>query len=107
MKWAESFEAYAGGQRAPIESLADEALAKTLRNYKRSVAKRYRVVDPDQIERLLPPGTYWVSNKLDGELWFLVKREGEVALCAYNGRVVRGTRLAKEAERVLSDHGDL
>ncbi|MCC6872882.1 MAG: ATP-dependent DNA ligase [Sandaracinaceae bacterium] len=107
MKWAESFEPYAGGQRAPIESLADEALAKALRNYKRAVAKRYRVVDPDQIERLLPPGTYWVSNKLDGELWFLVKREGEVALCAYNGRVVRGTPLAKEAERVLSAHGDI
>lgn len=107
MKWAESFEAYAGGQRAGVGALIDEALEKRLRNYKRQVAKRYRVVEPEQIERLLGTGPYFISTKLDGELWFLVKREGEVALCAYNGRVVRGTPLVNEAEARLAGVGDI
>lgn len=107
MKWAESFEPFADGQKASVGALLDEDLERRLRNYKRQVAKRYRVVEPEQIERLLTGGPYWISTKLDGELWFLVKREGEVALCAYNGRVVRGTALVKEAEKRLANSGDL
>ncbi len=107
MKWAESWEPYAGGQKAGVGALIDEALEKRLRNYKRQVAKRYRVVEPEQIDRLLSGGPYWISTKLDGELWFLVKREGEVALCAFNGRVVRGTPLVKEAEARLAGVNDV
>lgn len=107
MLWAESFESYAGGEKARVGALADDALAKRLRTYKRNVAKRYRVVDPEQIERLLGGGPYHISTKLDGELWFLVKREGEVALCAFNGRVIRGTPLLQEAEGLLADVPDL
>lgn len=107
MLWSESWSGYADGKRAPVGGLADESLAKRLRIYKRQVAKRYRVIDPEQIERLLTQGPYHISTKLDGELWFLVKREGEVALCAYNGRVLRETPLAKEAERLLADAGDV
>src|SRR5690606_28449324 len=66
VKWAESWEPYAGGQRAGVGALIDEALGKKLRNYKRQVAKRYRVVEPEQIERLLSGGPYWISTKLDG-----------------------------------------
>lgn len=107
MLWSESWSGYADGKRAPVGGLADESLAKRLRIYKRQVAKRYRVIDPEQIERLLTQGPYHISTKLDGELWFLVKREGEVALCAYNGRVLRETPLAKEAEKLLADAGDV
>lgn len=107
MKWAESFEAYADGQKAGVGALIDEALEKRLRNYKRQVAKRYRVVEPEQIERLLGTGPFFISTKLDGELWFLVKREGEVALCAYNGRVLRGTALVREAEARLAGVSDI
>lgn len=108
MRWSESWTPWAGGKRAPVGGLADEELGKRLRVYKRQVAKRYRVVEPEAIERLLAPGgEYWISTKLDGELWFLVKREGEVALCAFNGRVLRGTPLVAEAERLLADAPDL
>ncbi|MCA9607274.1 MAG: hypothetical protein KC619_16830, partial [Myxococcales bacterium] len=69
MRWSESWAAWGGGKRAPVGSLADEELAKRLRVYKRQVAKRYRVVEPEAIERLLAPGEYWISTKLDGELW--------------------------------------
>ncbi|MCB9594837.1 MAG: hypothetical protein H6719_19100 [Sandaracinaceae bacterium] len=107
MLWSESWAPWGGGKRAPVGALVDEELAKRLRVYKRQVAKRYRVVEPEAIERLLAPGDYFISTKLDGELWFLVKREGEVALCAFNGRVLRGTPLVAEAERLLADAPDM
>lgn len=107
MSFAESYGSYAGGQKAGVGALADDALAKRLRNYKRQVAKRYRVVEPEQIERLLAGGPFFISTKLDGELWFLIKRDGEVALVAYNGRVVRGTPLVNEAAQRLSSAGDV
>jgi len=103
MHWADSFKPWAGGKRAPVGGLTDDALAKRLRTYKRQVAKRYRVIEPEVIEQRLDQGPYWISTKLDGELWFLVKRDGDVALCSFNGRVVMGTPLAKEAEELLAD----
>ncbi len=107
MHWADAWRPYGGGERTSVGGLVDEALLKRLRTYKRQVAKRYRVIDPEQIERLLSEGPYHISPKHDGELWFLVKRDGEVALCAFNGRVVRGTPLAQEAARLLADAGDV
>lgn len=107
MRWADRFEPYADGEKSSVGSLSDELMLKRLRNYKRQVAKRYRVVEPEQVERLLTGGPYWISTKLDGELWFLVKKDGEVALCAFNGRVVRKTSLCKEAEKLLAKAGDV
>ncbi|MEI7895091.1 MAG: hypothetical protein WCI05_18490, partial [Myxococcales bacterium] len=112
MVWSTRFEAYAGGQKAPRGGLDGggldaDALGAVLREYRRTVAKRYRVLSADLIERALPAGSLWISSKLDGELWFLVKRAGQVALCAYNGRVLVGTPLVKEAERWLKAQGDL
>ena len=107
MEWALSFRDYAGGKRAPVGGLTDEALGKRLRTYKRQVAKRYRVLAPDQISRALQQGPYWISAKADGELWFLVKRGGDVALTSFNGRVHLGTPLVREAERLLADAPDM
>ena len=109
MHWSDAFSPYAGGKKAAVGALTDDALGKRLRTYKRQVAKRYRVIDPEQIERMLGGGgnTYAISTKLDGELWFLVKRGGEVALCAFNGRVIRETPLCKEAEARLEGAPDV
>jgi hypothetical protein len=101
MMWADHFEPYGDGERSSVGTLLDETLNKQLRNYKRQVAKRYRIVEPEVVERQLAGGPYWISTKLDGELWFLVKKDGEVALCAYNGRVMRKTSLVREAEARL------
>lgn len=90
MNWSDSFVAYGDGQKAPVGGLADTELQTKLKTYKRQVAKRYRVIDPSKIDKYIPQGKLWISPKLDGELWFLVKREGDVALCAYNGRVLTG-----------------
>lgn len=105
--FAEDFVDYAGGRRAGVGALTDAELGDKLKNYKKLVAKRYRVVFPDNIERFLPDGNLWISTKVDGELWFLVKREGEVALIAYNGRVLQGVPVVDEAEQLLADAGDL
>ncbi|MFN7699988.1 MAG: hypothetical protein ACK5U8_18975 [Deltaproteobacteria bacterium] len=88
--WVGSAEPWGGGFKAAVGALSDEALLEKLARYKRQVAKRYRVVEPDVIEQLLPSEELLLSPKLDGELWFLVKRGEDVALCAYNGRVLHG-----------------
>lgn len=88
--WVGAAEPWGSGHKAGLGALADEALLEKLARYKRQVAKRYRVVEPDIIEQVLPSEELLLSPKLDGELWFLVKRADDVALCAYNGRVLHG-----------------
>ncbi|UJR81791.1 hypothetical protein [Sandaracinus amylolyticus] len=103
--WAAVTEPYGTGRKAGVGALLDQDLLSRLKRYKRQVAKRYRVVEPDIVERALPSGEQlFISPKLDGELWFLVKREGDVALVAYNGRVLHGisvlSGIAKKLEGV-------
>ena len=98
--------AYAGGKRGAIGAVSDTALHEALLGYRRDVAKRYRVIDHSLIDRALPPGELTISAKVDGELWFLVKREGVTALVAYNGRVLRGTSLVKALEEKLESVSD-
>jgi hypothetical protein len=81
-------EPWGSGMKAALGALRDEALLETLQRYKRQVAKRYRVVEPDIIEQILPSEELFLSPKLDGELWFLLKKGDDVALAAYNGRVL-------------------
>lgn len=88
--WVGAAEPWGSGHKAGLGALADEALLEKLARYKRQVAKRYRVVEPDILEQVLPSEELLLSPKLDGELWFLVKKGGDVALCAYNGRVLHG-----------------
>lgn len=92
---------YGGGEKAPINGVSDATLVRKLQRYKRNVAKRYRAVFNDSIQKNLPSGKLLISRKLDGELWYLVKKEGEVALCANNGRALRGIEVVEEAERLL------
>ncbi len=104
--WVGAAEPWGSGHKATMGALSDEALLEKLARYKRQVAKRYRVVEPDIIEQLLPAEDLWLSPKLDGELWFLIKRGEDVALAAYNGRVLHGVaplRGVKEHVAKLAD----
>ncbi len=105
--FADEWVNFADGRRAGIGALKSAELHTKLKNYKKLVAKRYRVVFPDNIDRFLPDGPLWISTKIDGELWFLVKMAGEVALVAYNGRVLQGVPVAAEAEKLLAKAGDV
>ncbi len=105
--FADEWTDYGGGRKAGVGALTDDELAQKLKNYKKLVAKRYRVIDRDRFPKFAPDGDIYISAKLDGELWFLVKRGGEVALVAYNGRVLQGVPVATEAEKLLESAGDI
>ena len=77
--WVSGAEPWGSGMKAAIGALRDEALLETLQRYKRQVAKRYRVVEPDIIEQILPSEELFLSPKLDGELWFLLKKGDDIA----------------------------
>jgi hypothetical protein len=107
-RFAAVSEPYGKGQKAGVGALLDPELLGRLRRYKRQVAKRYRVVEPDLVERLLPDEQLFVSPKLDGELWFLVHlpedgaRAAATALVAYNGRVLTGVTTLDGLEAKLA-----
>jgi len=70
-------------------SLQDSDLLDVLRSYKRRVASNYRAVLPEDIGTL-PNDGLLVSNKIDGELWFMISKQGEVFLANPRGRVITG-----------------
>ncbi len=98
---------YGGGVYAGVGALEPAPLKAKLANYRRTVAKRYRVVTPDFItEKIADENDLYISTKVDGELWFLCKLRGEVALCSATGRVLEGIPLLLEAERHLAAVGE-
>jgi len=98
---------YGGGVQGGVGALEPKGLAARLAGYKRAVAKRYRVVDPDQIADKIPEGDLHISTKVDGELWFLCKQGGEVALCSPTGRVLEGIAVVNEAAEKIAGCPDL
>lgn len=107
MDWGTPIETYADGHRCPVGALADKTLLESFNRYKRSVAKRYRIVEPPLMSVQLPATPLWLSPKLDGELWFLVKRGDQLALATVNGRVLQGIAVCREAQAALKDAPDL
>jgi hypothetical protein len=103
----EAWAPYADGRKAPMGSLAVAELSDRMTRYRREVAKRYRVISHDLIAKFLPEGSFTISTKLDGELWFLAKRGGDVVLASYNGRVLHGTSLVREAAKKLEGAPEL
>jgi len=69
--------------------LTDADLRDQLAAYRRRVAGNYRPLPPDEIAKL-PNGPMWVSEKVDGELWFLIALVGEVILANPQGSVIAG-----------------
>ncbi|MFO0746395.1 MAG: hypothetical protein U1F43_12075 [Myxococcota bacterium] len=95
-------EGYGSGRLGRPGALELSDVQKALVDYKAKVAKRYRIAPPEELDRYLPDGRLLISPKIDGELWFAVKRQGEVALCAPNGRVLLGIPVVQELERQLA-----
>ena len=93
-------EAFGKGVRNA--TLSDTDLLQTLADYRRRVAAGYRAVLPEDIDSI-PHGPSWVSTKLDGELWFLVKRSGWLALISPKGRVIHGDLPVFNAAKDLPD----
>lgn len=75
---------------APPGSLTDTDITRELESYRSAVASRYLPVTAGDINTRIGGGPYWVSPKLDGELWFLCRLEDGPILAAPNGRVIYG-----------------
>ncbi len=104
--FAELTEKYGEGSRSPAGSLKSPEIANMLRLYKKRIASRYQIVKPSRIKSDIT-GKVWVSAKLDGECWFLIKEGGQVAFASYNGRVIENIEATKEASKLLKGSGDL
>lgn len=70
-------------------SLSDAALAEAVSLYRKLVATRYRALRLDDLDEI-PAGPMQITPKVDGELWFAVKRGASVGLVSANGRVLEG-----------------
>jgi hypothetical protein len=80
--------AYGGGFiKAQIDN---PDLIDRLVGYKRRVAGNYRPLTPEEI-KLLPASNYLVSEKIDGELWFLVLDGKNSFFTNPTGKVVHGS----------------
>lgn len=96
----------AGGVLYPAASVADEDLAGLCAWYKRVVASSYRAIRDDDLTTL-PTGELVVSPKVDGQMWYLVKMAGEIALVAHNGRVLMGdVPLLVEARKTFGSRAE-
>ena len=71
-------------------SFADVELRPLIDMYRQVVAQRYTPCGPTDIDRLLGAPPFYVSRKIDGELWFLSATAGATQLIAANGRVADG-----------------
>ncbi|MCB9568774.1 MAG: hypothetical protein H6710_16425 [Myxococcales bacterium] len=78
-----------GGLQSPAGSLTESELASMVRNYKRSVASRYRALIQEELEGL-PNMPLLVSPKIDGEMWFMIFDGSDAFLASPTGRVVSG-----------------
>lgn len=95
--------AYAGGF---IKAQLDNPdLIDRLTAYKRRVAGNYRPVTPEEI-KLLPASSYLVSEKIDGELWFLVLDGKDSFFTNPSGKVIHGSLPILE-EAVFLPKGDI
>jgi len=99
--YATNMTPYAGGEISPHGALTDKDLLNTMQAYNRQVAKRYFACTPRKLERFAPTGELHISTKIDGQLFFLVKRDGKVAFCSPGGRVLQGGPVFEEAKKLL------
>jgi transitional endoplasmic reticulum ATPase len=89
------------GRSAPAGSVTDTSLASRLAAYKRNVAGTYRSVPPGDIANSIPAGPYVVSEKIDGETWFLHSDATATTLLSPRGRAITGVPLTDEASTLL------
>ncbi|MBD3262530.1 MAG: hypothetical protein GF334_12830 [Candidatus Altiarchaeales archaeon] len=99
--FATNMTPYAGGEVSGHKALTDTELLKTMQAYNRQVAKRYFACTPRKLERFAPTGDLHISTKIDGQLFFLVKRSGKIAFCSPGGRVLQGGPVFEEAKKLL------
>ena len=87
-------------------STSDAMLATTLKGYKARVAGGYRALVKEDIKDAITAGKYFVSPKVDGELWFLIVEGKDVWLASPQGKVISGDiPILKEAAALSNKTG--
>ena len=66
-------------------ALTEAQLLSSVRLYKRSVASRYRSITGEDLGELVAD-KYWVSPKIDGQLWFVYVHARKVTVLSHSGR---------------------
>ncbi len=79
-----------------------DAIQTMIAAYKRNVAGAYRSLAPDRIEAELSPGPSTVSEKIDGETWFLHADGERCILLSPFGKKLENIPLTTEAQKVLN-----
>jgi AAA+ superfamily predicted ATPase len=96
------WQALGDGYLAPAGSVTDPAVVARVVAYKRDVAGAYRSVSPGAVETALPPGPCVVSEKVDGETWFLHRADGTTTLVSPAGKAITAVPLTHEADTLLA-----
>ncbi len=79
-----------------------DAIQTMIAAYKRNVAGAYRSLAPDRIEAELSPGPSIVSEKIDGETWFLHADGERCILLSPFGKKLENIPLTIEAQKGLN-----
>jgi len=95
------WQPFGPGRIAPAGSIPDSALAARLSAYKSNVAGSYQGLAPGDITTALPAGPHIVSEKVDGETWFLHGHGERVTLLSPSGKAITGLPITEEACRSL------
>lgn len=66
----------------PLKTLTD--------SYRQVVAQRFTPCGPEELPRYVSAPPFYVSRKIDGELWFVENSSSGVRLIAPNGRIATG-----------------
>jgi ATP-dependent DNA ligase len=66
----------------PLKTLTD--------SYRQVVAQRFTPCGPEELPRYVSAPPFYVSRKIDGELWFIENSSAGVRLIAPNGRIATG-----------------
>ena len=78
------------GQMIQHGGISDKEVLSKLLGYRKSVVAGYRSLVVDDISSNIAFGEMYISPKIDGELWFLIIDNGEVALSNTSGKVIFG-----------------
>lgn len=81
---------------------SDPVTKSFLDHYRKIVAGRYTPCPPGELQRLLAAPPFYVSRKIDGELWFFVNESDGMQLVSANGRILKGSHAIFEAGKSLS-----
>jgi ATP-dependent DNA ligase len=74
----------------PAKSFNGEKLKNEIDEFRTLVATRYQALLPSELSKHLTGSEFFVSKKIDGELWYLFINDSETKLIAPNGRFITG-----------------